>query len=114
MDKELEIPSSYQSPYQSLFQANSKLNKIIIQSKDETEYARITFKHHDARFTFSKTYTNINDYEVFPLELIFKNIEFHLRIEIPETDFSLYFSDSVVTSPHLDVTFILLTKGINL
>ncbi len=114
MDKELEIPSSFQSPYQSQFQANSKLNKILIQSRNETEYARIIFKHHDARFTFSKMYTNINDYEVFPLELIFKNIEFHLRIEIPLTDFSLYFSDSVVTSPHLDMAFIQLIKGTSL
>ena len=55
MDKELEIPSSFQSPYQTLFQGNSKLNKIIIQSNNENEYARITFKHHDARFTFSKS-----------------------------------------------------------
>ena len=98
MDKELEIPSSYQSPYQSLFQANSKLNKIIIQSKNENEYARIIFKHHDARYTFIKSSKNNNGYEVFPLELIFKNIEFHLRIKIFSTDFSLYFSDSDVIS----------------
>ncbi len=51
---------------------------------------------------------------MFPLELIFKNIEFHLRIEIPLTDFSLYFSDSVVTSPHLDMAFIQLIKGTSL
>ena len=91
------------------------MNKIIIQSKNETEYARIIFKHFNTRYTFSKSWNNNDDdHEVFPLELIFKNIEFHLRIEIPLTDFSLYFSDSVVTSPHLDMAFIQLIKGTSL